>query len=536
MSDLSAFEQPLLPHLSDSQFERVRDLLATYAGVYLDRTNQRGVAAALRQRMQATGKGLESYLSHIAHARGRSELHTFAELLLNHETMFFRNQAHMAALRDIILPYLHRTKPAGAPIRIWSAGCSTGEEPYSLAILAAECIGLPLVRPVQIYGTDLSSAALHKARRARYRGRALHNVEPELRQRYFVRHEDGWQVREPIRTLVTLEQLNLLEPFPPWTSELDIIFCQNVTIYFSLETFRQLAERFFHTLPSGGMLFLGFSETLWNVFNGFQLHEVGGAFVYVKGNLPIAQRRSPSGRLLDPLAPHVAATASTPSRPIVPPASASPRRTPPTSPQREATVPPPPPASPTAPLRTPRTAPVPPAAPPPLTPPIAAPDPAALVQQGRAWLDAGAIEPVLDLHRHVATSGAAAPQLLALIARAHANRGDIDLAIVEARRALELDSLVSDAYHLLGVLYLQRGEVSASIQHLERARYLEPEMPLISFHLAEAYRAALRPSTALREYRATLHKLAPLAADTVLDGVAVSWLRATCERQISQLT
>jgi chemotaxis protein methyltransferase CheR len=159
-----------------------------------------------------------------------------------------------------------------------------------------------------------------------------------------------------------------------------------------------------------------------------------------------------------------------------------------------------------------------------------------LVQQGRAWLDAGAIEPVLDLHRHVATSGAAAPQLLALIARAHANRGDIDLAIVEARRALELDSLVSDAYHLLGVLYLQRGEVSASIQHLERARYLEPEMPLISFHLAEAYRAALRPSTALREYRATLHKLAPLAADTVLDGVAVSWLRATCERQISQLT
>lgn len=162
-------------------------------------------------------------------------------------------------------------------------------------------------------------------------------------------------------------------------------------------------------------------------------------------------------------------------------------------------------------------------------------DAAQLVQQGRAWLEAGELERVLELHRHVATSGKDAPHLLALIARAHANRGDVAMAVAEARRALELDNMVMDAYHLLGMLCQQQSNMQASIHYLERARYLAPDAPLISFHLAEAYRTTQRSDLALREYRAALRKLAAFAPDAVLDGVVVSWLQALCERYIQQL-
>jgi chemotaxis protein methyltransferase CheR len=132
---------------------------------------------------------------------------------------------------------------------------------------------------------------------------------------------------------------------------------------------------------------------------------------------------------------------------------------------------------------------------------------------------------------------------LALAARAHANRGDTELAIAEARRSLELDSLTIDAYVLLGMLYAQASPapsptcpyLSNAVRQLERARYLDPELPLVSYHLADVLRRQGRSDAALREYRNTLRKLAEYPADQLLDGVAVSWIRETCQRQIEHL-
>src|SRR5262245_20305155 len=230
--------------LSPEQFSRLRDLLADYSGVYLDATRQRVLEAGLARRLDTTGDDLASYERHIQMPTGREELRMLAELVLNHETMFFRNGPHLRALQEVLLPEIQRRKGAGEPIRFWSAGCATGEEAYSLAITALETLGPLPARPIEIWATDLSQLALHKARAGYYRGRSLQNVPADMLARYSQPHGDGYIVNDALRSLVRFEALNLLDPFPQRARGVDIIFCQNVTIYFQLKTCQHLIERF----------------------------------------------------------------------------------------------------------------------------------------------------------------------------------------------------------------------------------------------------------------------------------------------------
>lgn len=512
------FLKPLNPNqpsspalvLQPNQFEVIRDRLERYSGIQLDRISQHVLTTGLAQRLAATNMALEQYIQHLTQPGGMNEVRQLVELaVLNHETIFFRNLPHVRALRDVILPQLHRQKLAHTPLRIWSAGCSTGEEPYSLAILALEAFGQPLPRPIEIWATDLSETALTKARVGCYRGRALNNVTPPQLSRYFLPQGTTWKVRDEVRNLVHFERLNLLDPFPKRAHGIDIIFCQNVTIYFPLATFRTLMEHFYALLPDGGYLFLGFSETLWNIYDAFRLIEVEGAFIYTKAKGSPKKPTSPAGSTL----------VTIPSQPAGPPRGLPPRLAP-----RVAQA--------TAPQPERKEARVEGASKQPVNQPKEQTD---LFQQATALLEAGQAAEALVLLNRLPLHGPQAPQALALVARAHANRGDLDVAVAEARRALELDSLTTEAYLLLGIVYAQQGQLSVAAQNLERARYLEPESALISFHLAETYRQLKRLDVAQREYRNTLRKLAPQPADSLLDGVAVSWVRETCERQLKLL-
>jgi chemotaxis protein methyltransferase CheR len=480
--------------LSAEQFARLRDLLAGFSGVYLDTAQQRLLEQGLARRLKATGDDLPAYEQRLHMPKGRDELHRLAELVVNHETVFFRNAPHMQALRQVLLPELHRRKPLGAPLRIWSAGCATGEEAFSLAIVALETLGQPPTRPIEIWATDLSEPALQKARASVYRGRALQTVSPELLRRYFQPRGDGFQLRDELRSLVRFENLNLLDPFPLAAHGVDIIFCQNVTIYFQLNTCRQLIARFFECLPEHGLLFLGFSETLWNVFDRFATREVSGAHVYYKP------------------APEPA------PRPAAEPHASGPRMRPADRPKAEI-------------LSRVTSA----------RPRVfhdhaqsAHADLAALAL-GRSQLARGEVDQAFDTLRRISPHAACAPQALTLIARAHADRGDLDLATAEAHRAIEIDMLNDEAYLLLGIISVQQGQWVEAIQQFERARYLSADSALVSFHLAEAYRQAGYARKAAQEYRNTLRKLERHPPGTVLDGVAVGWLRETCERQIEYL-
>ncbi|MFV9506654.1 MAG: CheR family methyltransferase [Oscillochloridaceae bacterium umkhey_bin13] len=479
--------------LNQRQIATLRDQLATYCGVYLDETRTVALEAAIQRRSRAVGQDLPGYLGSLG--GDRAELQRLAELLLNHETQFFRNRPHMQALREVILPELHQRLAPGAPIRIWSAGCATGEEPYSLAISAFEALGDVLPRPVEVWATDLSEAALYKARAASYRGRSLANLTPQQRARYFTPYGADLVVNERVRRLVHFEQLNLLEPFPAQAKGVQIVFCQNVTIYFQVQTCRALMARFYEAMEEGGTLFLGFSETLWNIFDRFRWREVGNAFVYYKESVPLvkpgpARVTAPLNRATAPL--------TKPPLPAPPRPPRPPRPSPYPAGRNEAVV--------------------------------------ELAQRGRTLLDAGQAEAALELFYQAPLAGAQAPTILALAARAHADRGDLDLAAAEARRALELNALTTEAYLLLGLIAARQGRHAAAISQLERARTLDAASPVIAFHLAECYRQVGRLQDALNEYRRTIRTLASLPSDRLIDGVAAGWLSETCRRYVAMIS
>src|SRR5579859_4273942 len=237
-----------LPVLSPEQFAALRDLLAQESGVYLDSARQRVLENGLARRLTITGVSLGDYLGRVHGGSGRDELRRLSELVLNHETFFFRNRPHMRALQDVLLEEVHRRKPIGAPIRIWSAGCATGEEAYSLAIAACETAGRLEGRSVEIWATDLSATALVQAQTGHYRGRAIANLTPDLLARYFQPHGAGYLVGPTLRSMVRFAQLNLLDPLPIQAQGMDIVFCQNVMIYFQLETCRAVLARIYESM------------------------------------------------------------------------------------------------------------------------------------------------------------------------------------------------------------------------------------------------------------------------------------------------
>jgi chemotaxis protein methyltransferase CheR len=477
--------------LTQEQFERMRDLLADFSGVYLDATRQRVLTTGLARRLQATGDDLESYERRVNSPHERDELRKLAEQVLNHETFFFRNKPHMRALQEVVLPEVRRRKAPNESIRIWSAGCATGEEAYSLAITLLETLGPQASRTCSIWATDMSQVAVARARTGYYQGRALGNLTQTMLTRYFAPHGRGYVVNDTLRSMVQFDTLNLLDPFPTMAQGIDIIFCQNVMIYFQLDTCRAILERFYTCLPGGGLLFLGFSETLWNVFDKFRSREVLGAYMYVKETPPkpvIAPVERPRRSLRAPVVVPQRDTSRQGARSTASGASTA-RNT-----DQD------------------------------------------LFSQGHAFFQQGNLDQSMDTLRRISPRSPMAARALSLVARIHADRGDLDLAAAEAQRAIEIDKMTDDAYTLLGIIASRQQEWQQAVHQFEKARYLQPAAPLISFYLAEAHAQLGQESIAAREYRATLWKLRDYEATQELDGVAVDWLRRTCEQQLAQHT
>lgn len=206
------------------------------------------------------------------------------EALTIHETRFFRIPAQFAALATL-LPQLaarRRRSPLERPqLRLWAAACSTGEEPYSLAM--ALCAMGDRSFGAEILGTDLSRAVLHRARRGRYATDRLENLPAGYRSAYFAEHADAVEVRPEVRAMVRFEPHNLRAPCPAgvW----DLILCRNVMIYFDNAFRAELLERLFGALAPGGYLFVGEAETLHLVPHRFRTVELGTALAYQRPDL-----------------------------------------------------------------------------------------------------------------------------------------------------------------------------------------------------------------------------------------------------------
>ncbi len=277
--------------LSDADFGRVRALLASRAGLVFDDSRRDALAYSLGERISAAGAGsVPAYLDLVGTPEGAVELQALLNAVTIQETHFFRNPPQFRALRQHVLPQLIRRAAAGNKrLRIWSAGCSTGEEPYSVAMLVRELLPPGDGWDVRIVGTDISTRALAAAEQGRYGSRALAVASPLDVARWFTRTGDDYVVRPEVRAMVEFRHHNLVADPPPFGDEpVDLVLCRNVTIYFARETTRALMERFHGSLSDGGYLFLGHSETLWQVSDRFRLVTLGDAFVYRRDDVAAA--------------------------------------------------------------------------------------------------------------------------------------------------------------------------------------------------------------------------------------------------------
>jgi chemotaxis protein methyltransferase CheR len=217
-----------------------------------------------------------------------AELRNLLNLVTVTETCFFRDASQFRLLRSHIIPTLMSERSmrvdGSRTIRIWSAGCSSGEEAYSVAIMLDE-MGVYQGCPdwsIEIIATDLNTRALEKARRGVYTARAVRNVEGRLLDTYFVRDEKTFVLSDAIRNRVTFEFGNLTQRPMPSTGPQDIVFCKNVTIYFRADVTRKLLEGLHDTLAPDGYLLLGHAESLWQMSDAFTLVEHDRAFCYRK--------------------------------------------------------------------------------------------------------------------------------------------------------------------------------------------------------------------------------------------------------------
>jgi chemotaxis protein methyltransferase CheR len=255
-----------------------------------------------------------------------------ADGLTIRETHFFRVTPQIEAIRRHVLPALLRRRqdvPAERRLSIWSAGCSTGEEAYTLAILLREQWPSMESWRIDILGTDLSPAALTRAAEARYGDWSFRDTPPAIRQRYFIPEGKRWRLADPVRRLVRFARHNLVsDPFPTTAGGFDLILCRNVTIYFSPQTTQRLYHRFAAALAPGGWLILGPSDSPPAAAAALEACYLNGAILW---------RRRADGPAFDPASPAPPATpaAATPATrrtgdlwPATRPGQPSPRSTP----------------------------------------------------------------------------------------------------------------------------------------------------------------------------------------------------------------
>jgi len=281
---LSAVDGP-----PDPELVRIRDLIYQVAGIFHPDTKLRLLFDRCARRMKELKvSSLREYFTCLTLEPTRqTELIALLNEITIGETCFFRCQPQLDAVRQIILPKIVAAK-ARLPVRrlrIWSAGCSTGEEPYTLSMLMQEESQQPHDWTTEIFATDLNERSLAHARNATYSAHSTRHVTPLYQQRYFGPVGEELQVQPMVRKCVSFTRLNLSDD-DRMTSMMgmDLIFCCNVLIYFDLTSKRRVIEHFYKNLLPHGYLFLGQTESLYHVNDQFRLIHFPGATAYVRND------------------------------------------------------------------------------------------------------------------------------------------------------------------------------------------------------------------------------------------------------------
>lgn len=500
----------------------------------------------LQRRWQAAGQPTPEAYYHLLYENrkntGYPEWRELLALLTTTESYFFRDQGQFTLLREVLLPNLIRSKqtlpsrsgdrPLKRSLRCWSAGCSTGEEAYSLAILLHETIANWEDWQIVIIGTDINQTTLTTAQRGIYSDWSFRHTESNLRQKYFRSHNGGWEIRPEIRRMVTFRYGNLVQdPFPNThlgLYDFDLILCRNVFIYFDAEAIQRVLHKFYASLLPNGYLITGHTELYGQTLPPFRVCNFPQSILY---------QRSPDQDL--PVHLPVPPTPLPPPLPVAPLSLAG---------------------APPLPLSSPITVPLP--APLPCQPPIS-PQPASLTpvlaanpelavptQPALDSLTAGqtpelaAIVQLLEQGAYAQAIAAAKtliqqqPQCLpafCLMAEAYASLGAYAQAEAACKQALELNAWVLRPYYLLAQIAEATGDFEGAKVFLKRIIYLEPDAIHAYVELGNLYDREGNWARANKMWLSALEMLKKLAPDTPIEAapsLTVTELQQYLEKKV----
>ncbi len=268
--------------LNEDEFRRLCEFLYRRTGMVFSEAKRYYVERRVLERMSATGSG--TFASYFARLRtdAQGEIEQFVNAFTVNETYFYREEHQLKCLTTDLLTDRIRHKRKGDPVRIWSAPCSTGEEPYSVAMWLLENWPLVDEYEIEIIGSDIDTAVLEIARAGIYGKRALMRLEPHLIEKYFAPFgEENWQILEDLRTSVQFSAANIVELNETRRyGQFDVIFCRNVLIYFDDASRRVAAENLFENLLPGGFICLGHTESMSRISPLFEVRRFADAIVY----------------------------------------------------------------------------------------------------------------------------------------------------------------------------------------------------------------------------------------------------------------
>ena len=482
------------PSLSDEQFRRFRDLIARRSGIYIHAADRDALCGHLLARMSQCGvTSFTDYLRRLGPSAEGGEFQALLDLVTIQETYFFRDQAQFMALQRYVLPELLKARSGtGEPLRIWSAGCSTGEEPYTIAMVLAESLAGVACPPPYILATDVSQGALAVARRGIYGERSLRSTPAHYQERFFTRAGETYILKGAIKQMVEFRPFNLMStPYPGaggpgW----DVIFCRNVTIYFKPETTKAVVRRFYEPLGEGGYLFTGFSESLRYLSRDFLTVQVGGVFLYKRSGAGCDRAREPRTRV---------------GRRRRAPALASQRT------QRLRAEP----AN------------------------VLEPAPGREVHSRvRELVDAGLPDKAGQLLAPELERASPSKKALLLQAEILLNQGCAAEAAVWCEEVIRREPLSVAGHYLLGIIHRTLEDEDQAVEMFKRVVYLRPQHALARFHLGELYARRNQREGARREYANALRLLQERSDsldERFAGGFSAGLLIDTCRSRVEDL-
>ena len=281
---MSLFEKEEIIPLEPEVFRLIRDFVRDYCGIFFDDHSRYLLEKRLSRRLKSYHfSNFRDYYRYLLYHRNRDEeLASIIDILTVNETYFFREQNQLKAFTEEILPELKKTNREKKKLRIWSAGCSTGEEPYTIAMLVLET-GAFHNWNIEIFGSDINQRVLQVARSGIYRKNSFRTTEQYYLRKYFKEEDSLFTISDTVKQHVNFSHLNLLDPVKTkLAGTVDVIFCRNVLIYFDYPSRKKVIEMFYDRLGGGGYLLLGHAESLINISTAFTLKHLKYDMVYQK--------------------------------------------------------------------------------------------------------------------------------------------------------------------------------------------------------------------------------------------------------------